>query len=89
MSAPERLATIATRLLDRLRPDWRTLVATTQQTPAFEPVTVRGVKVFRPDERRCVDPDRPVRLVIAGVAYSDLNADEARQLAAALIAAAA
>jgi hypothetical protein len=51
-----------------------------------EPVKIRGVRVHRPDpERRAVDPERPIHLEVAGVAYAELNADEARQIARQLI----
>jgi hypothetical protein len=51
-----------------------------------EPVKIRGVRVHRPDpERSAVDPERPIHLEIAGVAYAELNAAEARQIARQLI----
>ena len=53
--------------------------------PASEPAPVRGVRVFRPDFVQAADPDRPIRVDVAGVAYTDLTADEARRIAAQLI----
>ncbi|RKR92818.1 uncharacterized protein DUF550 [Micromonospora pisi] len=53
-------------------------------SPAPADVAVRGVRVTRPTERQAGDPDRPIRLTVADVAYADLNTAEAQQIARAL-----